>query len=109
LIITANTTTKKVKKGIRFEFSKSTTTQHWQSQTTREGEIIDIDKLLIAARRVEEQVQGLDRAVTEYQNLKALEKEPEPEDLSARWQTINLVLHCMFILLVFEGRSLTEL
>lgn len=36
-------------------------------------------------------------------------KGPEPEDLSVRWQTANIVTHGMFTLLDFETRFLNEL
>ena len=85
--VTTNVTTN----GVKIRFHKSTTTQ--QPQITYQGKIIIIEDLL---RRVEERVRALDRAVTESQLQRVSGKQREPEDLSARWQTINLVLHGTF-------------
>jgi hypothetical protein len=99
--ITTNATTN----GVKIRFHKSTTTQqpqitHWQ------GKVIIIEDLL---RRMEERVRALDRAVTESQLQGVSSKQREPEDLSARWQMLNLVLHGTFTSLTFERRLLTEL
>jgi len=98
LNITTNTTANEVK----IRFRKSTTTQ--QPQTSHKGKITTIEYL---SRELEEPVRALSKALREFQSV--LGEESEPEDLSERWQTINLVLHGMSTLLSFEGRLLTEL
>ena len=96
LIITTNTTNE-----VKIRFRKSTTTQ--QPQTTQEGIIIED-----LWGELEEPVRALIKELREF-NQSVLGEESEPEDLSERWQTINLVLHGMSTLLSFEGRLLTEL
>ena len=94
--ITTNATTNEVK----IRFHKSTTTQ--QPEITHQGKVIIIEDLL---RWVEERVRVLDRAESQLQRVSGR----KPEDLSVRWQTINLVLHGTFIPLAFERRLLNEL
>lgn len=90
VVTTTKTTTKSI------QSSKSTA-----AQTTYR--FISQDLL----SELEEQALALGRAVTELESVSG--KKREPEDSSVRWQTINLVLHCMFTFLAFEWRLLTEL
>ena len=94
--ITTNATTNEVK----IRFHKSTTTQ--QPEITHQGKVIIIEDLL---RWVEERVRVLDRAESQLQRVSGR----KPEDLSVRWQTINLVLHGIFTPLAFEMRLLNKL
>jgi len=101
--ITTTKTTPKEMKSKDIRFSKSTATQ--QPQSIPEGKIL-ISKDLV--RRVGV---SLDERKALGRDLLQIVSggRREPEDLSERWQTINLALHGMFILLAFEARSLTGL
>jgi hypothetical protein len=94
LNITTNPTTSKNCK-VKIRFCESTTTQ--QPQTAHEDVL----------RKLGEMVKELSRTLRESQRVSG--EESEPEDLSARWQTINLALHGMSTPLAFEGKLLTEL
>jgi len=98
------TVAKEAKSKGRIRSSISTTAQQ-QPQATHEGEIIKSQVLVRRIEAPEGQMRALKRETTTLEpQKKSLE-----EDLSARWQTINLVIHGIFILLAFEVRLLNEL
>ena len=94
------TTSKTAIKEVMSRGIRSTTAQ--QPQTAHEGESVFYQDLVRRIEALEEHMRALKRETT------ILEPQREPEDPSAtaRWQTINLVIHGMFILLAFEARLL---